>query len=258
MKSIVIIGSGNVASVFSKKLFEKGFIIQQVWSRNILNALILAKEVNALAIDKLGEIDVHQDIYIIAVNDVAIAEVADSLRVENKLVLHTAGSVPSDILKCCSDNYGVLYPLISINKEVELANDFPFLITASNDYVEKFLVDFAQNLSNQLQIVSDENRVVIHLAAVFASNFSNHMITISNEILKEKDLNFEILKPLIFQSIHQLNKLSASEAQTGPALRNDINTLQKHVELLHSKPELLGLYLSISKNIQDYHRKNPL
>lgn len=255
MKSIVVIGSGNVATVFAKKLFARGFRIYQVWSRNIVKASILATEVNALATDKWGDIDEHQNIYLIAVNDAGIEDVANNVRLKNKLVFHTAGSVASDILACCSENYGVLYPLISVNKEVELPSDFPVFITSSNKLSEDLLVELAQNLSTKNQVISDENRFRIHLAAVFASNFSNHMFTLSNKILKDKNLEFEILKPLIFQSILQLNKFLPSEVQTGPALRNDINTLQKHVELLQSQPELLGLYLAISKNIQDYHYK---
>jgi predicted short-subunit dehydrogenase-like oxidoreductase (DUF2520 family) len=253
VKTISIIGSGNVATVFSKKLFEKGFLIKQVWSRNIENALTLAHQVNAQAINSIEDLDFLQDAYFVAVNDSCISEITQRIHLNDKLIFHTAGSISSTVLQKSSKNYAVLYPLISIHKTVELPDNFPLFITSSNKFANTFVNEIAMHISNNVQQIDDENRLQIHLAAVFASNFSNHMFAISNELVNKSNFQFDILKPLIFQSIQKLKNNLPIEVQTGPAVRNDFETMQKHLELLKLYPELKELYLSISKNIQNYH-----
>ena len=248
---VVIIGSGNVATHITKALYAVNVQITQVWSYHYKNALVLANQVKAQAIAKLKDIDKGADIYLIAVKDDAIAEVVAQLYKFKGLVAHTSGSVDMNIFKGSFENYGVFYPLQTFSKIKELSfATIPLCLEANNKSALQSLIDIANRLSSNVIEVSSEKRKILHLTAVFACNFTNHLYALANEILKANQLEFDILRPLINETAAKIQNALPSEVQTGPAIRNDNETLNKHKQLLNKQPALLEIYKTLSESIK--------
>jgi predicted short-subunit dehydrogenase-like oxidoreductase (DUF2520 family) len=231
MAKITLIGSGKTATALGKSLQAGGHKIMQVWSRREEAANELAKKIHAAPVTDLTAIHTDADIYIIAVKDDAIAEVAKQLRIGNKIVAHTSGIKSKDLLKTVGMNYGIFYPFVSMTKEAD--TDFTIalmMIEGSNDQTTEVLYSLAQTLSNNVKMVEERQRQSMHLAAVFAHNFTNHMYTIAEKILEEKGLKFDDLRPLIAAHIANLQKLPPSTLQTGPAIRHDSSTMTDAIQ----------------------------
>ncbi len=248
---VVIIGSGNVATVLSRLLIEKGHNILQVMSRNIDNARQLAEELNVNYSDLNGQPDSAADIIIIAVSDFVVIEGLPQLNFNNKLVVHTAGSVSKEVLSNFSSHYGVLYPLQSLVKDKKVPSDIPFLIDGNDEGVIKYLDDFARSLSHIVQQVNDEDRLKLHTAAVIVSNFTNHLYSIAEEFCHKEQIDFDMLKPLIMETAQRIQHTSPSLVQTGPAVRKDIQTLDKHLRILVNHPKLRTTYLRLTDSIMN-------
>ena len=176
---VVIIGSGNVASVLGRLLKQKGHEIVQVISRNAVHAQILASELQCPCSDNNSSVDMSAGLYLVAVSDGALYELNKSFHLGNKLILHTAGSVPKDILKDISVNYGVLYPLQSLRREMDYPSDIPFLIDGNTEETITFTEDFAKTISGTVAKACDEERLKLHVAAVVVSNFTNHLYALA-------------------------------------------------------------------------------
>lgn len=248
---IVIIGAGNVATHLAKALQAKNKQIAQVWSYHYNNALTLAKEVNAQAIDSLKEIDQQADLYLIAVKDDAIAEIAEQIKGFKGLIAHTSGAVPMEILNGITENYGVFYPLQTFSKDKALSfADIPLCLEANNEAALQTLKQLAQQLSTHIVEVNSEKRKILHLAAVFACNFTNHLYALADEVLKFNELDFAILRPLINETAAKVQHALPLAVQTGPAIRNDEQTIKKHEELLVEQPQLLEIYKTLSNSIK--------
>ncbi len=255
INSIVVIGSGNVATNLAIAFNNIGVQILQVYSRNTTHAKLLADKVSATYTDNLADIKLNADLYIISINDDAIENIASSLKLSEKLVVHTSGSINMDVLKDISSNYGVFYPLQTFSKDtlIELI-DVPFCIEANTIEAEAVLTNLAGTVSKDVRIINSDERKIIHLAAVFACNFSNYMYLIAESLLKEHTISFDILKPLILHTANKMNTLSPMLTQTGPAKRNDLKLIEKHISLLKETPDYLEIYKTISKSIVDkYH-----
>nr|WP_068887240.1 Rossmann-like and DUF2520 domain-containing protein [Pedobacter panaciterrae] len=250
---VVCIGSGNVATHLTYALKAKGIDVIQVWSRDLANASELAKIINAVAISNLNEIDRSADLYVIAVKDDAISTVADALRGVKGLVVHTSGATAIEVLSPLK-NYGVLYPLQTFSKAkpIDFTN-VPLCIEASNEEALEVLKGIAQLLSSPFYEVSSDKRKILHLAAVFACNFVNHLYTLSDKIVEHFELDFEMLKPLIMETALKVQTELPINVQTGPAVRNDEQTMIKHKDLLNSMPELKEIYQTLSKSIKKTH-----
>ena len=249
---VTIIGTGNVATVFSKLIFSKGHSILQVFGRTNSITESIASAVNAENINDLANVNFEADIYIITVADKAITTICHELKLKDKLVLHTAGSVEKNILKNVSTNYGVLYPIQSIRKDMSLETTIPFLIDANNVDALNQLEKFAKSLSNEVTIGDDKQRLNLHIAAVFANNFVNYMYVQSALICEENNLDFKLLQPLIEETAMRLRTKHPKDVFTGPAKRNDIETIQKHQQALANQPKLLALYNAITKMIMEH------
>ena len=248
-KTITLIGAGNVATHLGRALFQKGYSINQVYSKSIDNAFLLASEFNAMPCDDLKFLTDESDVYLICINDDFISDIVNQLFFSNKLVAHTSGSVPLDILKKF-DKHGIFYPLQTFSKEKEI--DFtntPLCIEANNSDTEQILILLGESLSNNVQLISSEQREKIHLAAVFACNFSNYMYTISEAILSKNDIDFDILKPLIIETAKKIQNNTASSMQTGPAIRNDEAVIKKHIDLLENTKDYQDIYKIITDNL---------
>jgi len=252
---IVIIGSGNVATHLGKALKSTHNIVT-VFSRNIEKASELADMVGAKAVNNLKDIPANADFYIISVKDDAIKNIVNLTDKVNGIVMHTAGSISIDELNHFS-SYGVFYPFQTFtkNKEVNF-NNIPVLIEGNTDETRKKIHDLALSISEKVYNVSSEQRLMLHISAVFACNFVNHFYHIAETILKKADLPFDLLIPLITETADKVQSTSPFLAQTGPASRNDQDTIQKHLDVLHrlNEKRAENIYREISEDISEIHK----
>lgn len=247
---IVIIGSGNVATVLGRKIKTAGHRVLQVYSRNLVNAKQLADELDCTPVNEWQMIYPEAEVYLIALRDEAIFEASDMWIPQKGLVLHTAGAVSKDILKNCSGNYGVLYPLQSLRKEKKNYRHIPLLIDGNTADTLALIEDFAYTISSSVQKANDEYRLKLHLAAVCVSNFTNHLYALSATYCEKENISFNLLKPLIEETAMRLQDYDPRIVQTGPAIRNDQETIEKHLHLLQNYPQLQHIYKIITMSIQ--------
>ena len=239
MKKIILIGSGNVAHHLGLSLFGAGHQIIQVISKTQNSAKRLAEKLNAELETDITKIR-KADFVIIAVNDDTVAAVASQIK--NMPFAHTSGSV-------CLENGGVFYPLQTFSKNIPLdLEKVPFCISAKDIDFENTLLEVAKSISNFVYTINEKQRKVLHLAAVFACNFSNQMYYIAEDLLKKSDLDFEMLKPLIVETANKIIKSSPSSAQTGPAQRKDLKTIENQIDLLEDA-DLKSIYELITNQI---------
>ena len=246
----VFIGSGNVASHLSLALQTSGLEFCQVYSHTIGNAQILAEKLHVPYTNKSSDIYKDADIYFYALKDDVLQQFIEKVNLPNGIHVHTAGSIPMIVFEGYAKNYGVFYPLQTFSKSKIV--DFkliPICIEASSLAIESVLLELANSVSKKNYLLSSEQRMQLHLSAVFASNFTNRMYAIAAEILEDAGMEFDIIKPLIEETCSKIRTLHPSKAQTGPALRHDEKIIQKHIELLSEKPEIQKLYKEISENI---------
>ena len=248
MQRISLIGSGNVASNLGLELQNKGYEIKDVWSRTQDSAQVLAEKLNANWTTKINELE-NVDLFIVTVKDDAIKNIISKIKNKDIPIVHTSGSVGIDILKGHS-LHGVFYPIQSFNKNVLTSfRDVPICIESNNKKMEKSLYNIANTISSSVHLINSDQRSKIHLSAVFACNFTNHMIAISETLLEENNIEFELLHPLISHTLQKSIKYSARKSQTGPAIRNDQKTIQKHLQMIKQKPELSNIYSTITNHI---------
>ena len=250
MKNIILIGSGNVATKIGLFLFSNGYKIIQVWSRKITNAKVLSKKINSYPINNLSKIK-KADLYIIAVKDDKIEYVVNNIQNKINNVVHTSGSTSINVFGNKFKNFGVFYPLQTFKKGNTLnMKEVPICIEANSENFQKKLMDFASNFSNNINLIDSHQRNIIHLAAVFSCNFTNHMFTISQKLLENSNIDFKILIPLIKQTILQIEKKHPSQLQTGPAVRKDLKTIKNHLKSISDK-EVKEIYHTLTNSIMN-------
>lgn len=248
---IVIIGSGNVATVLARKFKAAGHQILQIYSRNASAASAIAYEVDTESTNYKSLINKNAQVYIIAVADDAIGEITNELRLPGKVVAHTAASVPKEILKGVSDHYGVFYPLQSLRKEMVNTPDTPVFFEANDEKAKKTLELLAASIApDHVVEANGDTRLKLHVAAVVVSNFVNHLYVLAQDYCRKEKLNFKELLPLIEETALRLKGISPSEVQTGPAIRHDSETIHKHLELLKDHPQLKNIYVLLTESIQ--------
>ncbi|MEO8568098.1 MAG: DUF2520 domain-containing protein, partial [Ginsengibacter sp.] len=174
---------------------------------------------------------------------------------KNKLIVHTAGSVPMDVLKSCSSTYGVMYPLQTLSKETDHSPEIPFLVGGNNTETLNQVTEFASTLSDKVIPTNDAERLHYHIAAVFAGNFTNHLMAMAESFCEKEKIDFKVLLPLINEVTYKASHFSPSEVQTGPAIREDIVTLNRHLQALSPHADLKYMYLKISESILKLHQK---
>ncbi|GMQ26075.1 DUF2520 domain-containing protein [Algoriphagus sp. oki45] len=252
---IALIGAGNVAWQLAPALEDAGHEITEVYSRDLAKAIEVTERVySAEAKDDLDFSESKAQIFILAVKDSAIPEVADAVILpEGSILVHTSGTMPLDILGYSSASFtGIFYPLQSFTKGKKIdMDDVPFLLEAKDEETLQKLKKVAKSLSPLVYTVRSKDRKAVHIAAVFASNFSNHMIRIAEEIMRRQGLDFEMLKPLIIETISKSLQMGAKKAQTGPAVREDYETLEEHFKFLNYNEQVAEIYRLISQDIID-------
>jgi predicted short-subunit dehydrogenase-like oxidoreductase (DUF2520 family) len=254
IKDIVIIGSGNVASILGNEFLKKKIKVLQVYSRTEAHAKKLASKLNCNYTSDVDQIEPSADLYLFTVSDSAIQSILKQGNWQGKTLAHTAGSVPLEIFKPFSENYGVFYPFQSFTKERKIdLSETPFFIEGSNEQVTIQLQNLAQHISSKVEVASSQQRAILHLAGVFVSNFTNHMVTIAFNILKENNLPKESIYPLLKETVEKAIDINPEKAQTGPAIRNNKEILDKQVQMLQENPEWQKIYTFVSESINKFH-----
>ena len=253
---IVIIGTGNVAHCFGQLLKIHGHQVKQVVSRQLAHAQELGEMLNAAYTDDLLDINMEADIYLLAVNDAAITELNDQLRLGKRIVAHTAGAVSLDAISRISTHTGVLYPLQSIRKEIKTYPPIPVMLEASSDEVLRRLQALAQSISGSVTITNSEQRLKYHLTAVLCNNFTNHLIAQAKAYCEKEQLDFTLLQPIIKETFDRLEKYPPEMVQTGPAMRQDEATMHLHRDLLADNTHLQQVYQVISDAIYQFHNNH--
>ena len=230
--SISILGAGNIAWHFAMQLHAHGYRIRCIYNHRLENAKLLANRFNTFYTDNLASIP-HSDLYLLSVKDDSYRQLISEMTGNKSIYIHTSGCLEMEMLKPLSPNYGVLYPFQTLTKEKTVSFQIaPLCIEASNKSTLNILSALAKDLQSPCYTINSQQRAYLHLCGVFASNFTNALYGIAEQIAKEQQLDFEIIKPLIMETARKIKTLSPAEAQTGPAKRNDQTILQKHIELL--------------------------
>lgn len=248
--NISIIGSGNVATVTGKIFKENNHTIKEVIGRNEVLVKNLAATLHAQPCFNILNMNKHSDIFIVAVKDDAVAEVSLQINVADKIAVHTCGSVSINVLNKTSENYGVLYPLQSLRKELNYKPQIPFLIDGNNQYAKDAIESFASSFAKTIIYADDETRLRYHLSAIISSNFTNHLFALTKDYCDKNNINFQLLLPLIEETVNRLHYYEPAAMQTGPAARGDKATIQKHLALLQSYPALKTIYEMMSESIE--------
>ena len=210
----------------------------------------MAYELDTVSTNYWTSVNKKADVYIIAVSDNAIDDITADLKLPGKIVAHTAASVPKEILKSVSEHYGVFYPLQSLRKETTSLPDIPLFIDGSDEITIKTLEKLAHSISGEkVEQASNDQRIKLHVAAVFVNNFTNYLYVLAEEYCRKEGLEFKLLQPIIQETASRVEKNSPKDVQTGPAYRHDEETIKKHLAMLEEYPELKNVYAFLSDNI---------
>lgn len=252
MKSVVILGAGNVAFHLTRALIENTVNVRQIFNRTLERAAEVGEANKIGYTDQISKLE-KAELYIIASSDSAVEELSHYIPFDDALVVHTSGSLGTNVLK---GDYrkGVFYPLQTFTKKKNLRyEDVPFFIEAENPEDEEALFKLAQKVSNEVHKVDSVKRLKIHMAAVWVSNFVNHLYYIGNKVCEENGVPFNVLRPLIEETALKVQDMDPYTAQTGPARRQDDIVINKHLEILEDS-RLQQLYKLLSDSIQrTYH-----
>ena len=247
----VLVGAGNMATAITVAMAKAGNVPVAVWSRTAESAQMLAERVGTEWCSDIEALP-QADVVIISIVDSALQEVATKVAAKypNAIILHTAGSVPMSALHVCGAmRYGVLYPMQTVNKNnVVPLDDVTTFVEGCDEAVAAQVEALARTISNKVVYATSEQRCYLHVAAVFACNFSNAVYNMAAELLEKHGLPFEAMLPLIDEAARKVHRMSPTEAQTGPARRGDENVMNAHKAMLDD--ELAAIYSLLSDYIK--------
>lgn len=246
---IVFIGAGNLATCVALEMQRAGITVGQIYSRTRESAETLAKKLNCRWTVNINEVIPDADLYVFSLKDSVLKDVIPQLKPNNGLWVHTAGSVPMNVFEGHTQRYGVFYPLQTFSKKRRVKLDgTPIFLEVSDPDDMKMLKKIAMALSGNAQEMDSNKRKKLHLAAVFACNFSNHMYVLASKILEEQEVSYDVLLPLINETAQKISEMPPMLAQTGPATRFDREIMDKQLEML-TDPSMQTIYRLISQNI---------
>jgi predicted short-subunit dehydrogenase-like oxidoreductase (DUF2520 family) len=253
--NVSFIGSGNLAWHLAPALDNTDFAVKEIYSQNSKNAAALVEKLYQAKTKPTLDFSISPSkIFIIAVPDDAIAEVSQQLKLPpNAILVHTSGSQPLSLLASGPTAHtGVLYPLQTFTKAKKIDfKELPIFVESEDSQVQKVLLKMAKAISKKVNKVSSADRKALHIAAVFASNFTNHMLAIAEDILDKHKFDFELLKPLIVETVNKSLSIGPEKSQTGPAKRGDLQILDNHYEFLKSDEQVAEIYKLVSQHIVD-------
>ncbi|MBC8052768.1 MAG: DUF2520 domain-containing protein [Sphingobacteriaceae bacterium] len=247
---ITLLGSGNVATHLGEAFKKAGHEIVQVWSRTAKNAAVLANSLQCGYTNHISDLSAEPDIYILSVPDDSITETALKFPFPEKILVHTSGTTGLEVPGIS----GVFYPVQTFSKSTKLDLSLvPIAIEGKDQEVERLLLELGGSISSRVVKLNSDQRKALHVAAVFACNFSNHLYGIAERILESKELSFDLIYPLILETAVKVQGNSPASVQTGPAVRGDQKTLDKHLQFLDTNPALKELYERISQSIINFY-----
>lgn len=257
ISTVTIIGSGNVATNISIAFAEAGISINEVYSPTKENSKKLADILHCNYISDINKLNPDSDLYLLAIPDTEIQNIAKKLSINKGIMAHTSGSQPITILKGNTSRYGIFYPPQTMTREKHMSfEDIPICIEASDQQTLEALTILGNKISNRVVHLDSEQRLYLHLTAVTVNNFTNLLYDYAHNILSEKNIDFGLLLPLIHETALKVHEVKPEDAQTGPARRNDLETINRHIELLENYPDFKDIYSILSKKlIRKYHEK---
>jgi predicted short-subunit dehydrogenase-like oxidoreductase (DUF2520 family) len=252
---VSVIGSGNLAWHLAPALDNAGYSVREVYSQNPNHATALTERLYQAEVKATLDFSTSDSkVFLIAVSDVAIPDIAREIILpEDAILAHTSGSQPiTELQYAATQNLGVFYPLQTFSKLKKVDfKDLPIFVESYTQEAEEILMKMAKSISTEVRKIGSEERKALHIAAVFASNFSNHMLTIAKEIMKQNSLDYDWLKPLITEMINKSLYIGPDNAQTGPARRGDLDILESHLEFLQEQESIAEIYKIVSQHIID-------
>jgi len=253
--SLSIIGTGNVAFHLAKAFCAAQDVnLQFVAGRNDHNLEAFKALSTTINVNEELEKTFSSDVILIAVSDASIAAISKLLTGSDSLIVHTSGSTPMTVLDQ-NNRYGIFYPLQSFSKEKELIySKIPFLIESKLKENLRLLKHLAESLSAEYFTINSRDRAALHLAAVFSNNFTNHILTEAKQLCEDKKVSFDLLKPLMLETIDKAFTIGPENSQTGPAKRNDTITIENQLSALKSATQR-ELYALLTQAIQNYYER---
>ena len=246
---IVFIGAGNLATRLSLAMQRVGMQIGQVYSHTEASARQLATRLGCPWTNDLSALQEDGDLYVFSLKDTVLSDVISKVKPNNGMWVHTAGSMPMSVFEGYAQRFGVLYPLQTFSKGRNVNFDvIPIFLEANTDKNADYLKNIASALSENVRFMSSEKRRSLHLAAVFACNFTNHIYTLSYKLLENESISADVLLPLIDETVSKIHSMPPAAAQTGPAIRYDENVINKHLAMLDD-PDMQAIYRLLSQNI---------
>lgn len=247
---VVLIGAGNVAHVLGRALKQSGHRIVSIWSRDIQKADTLARELSATVVEKLEQLPQEAQLYVLAVSDHAISELAASIKISKGILIHNAGTVSIELLAPAAKKYGVLWPVKMIKSFMHTLDDCTIVVDGNDENTRQQLKQLAGQLSGSVTIADDSKRQKMHLVAAISSNFTNHMYHLAADYCKNTGIDFSLFYPLITSTASQIQQVYPGDVQAGPAFRGDTETIERHRALLAGDQELLHLYDELTRSIR--------
>lgn len=249
--NIVIIGSGNIATFYGVRFKEAGHSIVQVLSPNPKHALALAQRLECSAIHDYSSLNYDADLYVLGVPDNALYPLSETLRLPSKYVLYAAGAVPLSVLSAISEHVICLWCLFSVQKNAfPEQRQFPVVYNTLVPNDATLAKQFAFLLSDVQYALNDHQKAKTHLTAVFVNNFTNHLYAIAHQLLKESEIDFNLLMPIILDTAQRIQHTNPALLQTGPAVRNDTHTLNEQAIQLTEHPHYQAVYRALSDSIR--------
>lgn len=246
---IVFIGAGNLATRLSLAMQRVGMQIGQVYSHTEASARQLATRLGCPWTNDLSALQEDGDLYVFSLKDTVLSDVISKVKPNNGMWVHTAGSMPMSVFEGYAQRFGVLYPLQTFSKGRNVNFDvIPIFLEANTDKNADYLKNIASALSENVRFMSSEKRRSLHLAAVFACNFTNHIYTLSYKLLENESIPADVLLPLIDETVSKIHSMPPAAAQTGPAIRYDENVINKHLAMLDD-PDMQAIYRLFSQSI---------
>ena len=249
---IAVIGSGNIATFFSLQMHQAGLEIIQIVSKTELHAKELANHFNCPFTNNIDELSQDADVYLFAVRDDILLDYAKTMNLHGKLVVHTAGSITLENLSTMSAFRACIWCMYSIQKKVfPTQQNIPLIVNATDNYSLERVSALARTISSSIYLLPDQQKSMAHLAAVFANNFTNHLFTLAQHLLEQENIQFELLIPIIQNTVDKLSISLPKNNQTGPAIRHDEKTIEAHAQLLENSPKLSAIYQLLTASIQE-------
>lgn len=252
MMKVTLIGAGNLATQLGKSLKKAGIIISQVYSHTKASAKTLGELLETAWVTDVTQLHDEADIYIFSVKDSVLCELISEVCKGrgDKLFFHTAGSMPMSCFEGKAQHYGVFYPIQTFSKVKDVIfENIPVFIEGDSAETEEVIRSLANKLSKRVITLSSTDRKYLHLAAVWACNFTNHCYSVASDILSEHGIPFDVMLPLINETTEKIQNICPKAAQTGPAVRGDKNVMSQQLELMSDRADLQELYKMLSKGI---------